>query len=78
MQLTHSNWTCKYVLNEDQLQAVPTRTGGAVYRSWYSDSLRVRGSGVESRWGRDFSYPSKPAPGRTQPPVQGVLGHSRG
>ena len=33
---------------------------------------------IESRWGRDFPHPSIPALGLTQPPVQWVLGHSRG
>ena len=37
------------------------------------------GPGIESRWGgRDFPHMSKPAPGPTQPPVQGVPGLSRG
>jgi hypothetical protein len=32
------------------------------------------GPGIESRWGRDFSQPSRPALGPTQPPIQWVLG----
>jgi len=27
-------------------------------------------SGIESRWGRDFPHPSRPALGSTQPPIQ--------
>ena len=32
------------------------------------------GSGIESRWRRDFPHSPTPAPGPTQPPVQWVGG----
>jgi len=36
------------------------------------------GPRIESRWGWDFPHPSRPDLGPTQPPIQCVLGHSRG
>ena len=39
---------------------------------------RLDGPGIESQWRRDFSHPSIPALGPTQPPIQYVSGLSRG
>jgi len=36
------------------------------------------GSGTESRWGRGFPHPPRPALGSTQPPIQWAPGLSRG
>ena len=36
------------------------------------------GPGIESRWGQDFPHLSRPALGHSQPPIQWVLGLSRG
>jgi hypothetical protein len=43
-----------------------------------STDYGLDGPGIESRWGRDFSYMSRPVQGPTHPPVQWVPGLSRG
>jgi len=39
---------------------------------------RLDGPWIESRWGRDFPHLSRPTLGPNQPPIQWVLGLSRG
>jgi len=51
-----------------------TRTHTYIYIYW----LLAGRSGIESRWGRDFTHLSRPVLGPTQPPVQWVPGLSRG
>jgi hypothetical protein len=47
----------RIVVGWDSIVGIATRYG-------------LDGPGIESRWGRDFTQPSRPALGPTQPPVQ--------
>jgi hypothetical protein len=64
----------------DILQVLNT-TNTKYYSGEYLPIASVPGhrlSGIESRWGRDFSHTSRPAMGPNQPPVQWVSGLSQG
>jgi len=43
-----------------------------------TNRYELEGPGVESRWGRVFPHPFRPALRLFQPPIQWVLGRSRG
>ena len=55
----------KSKLDKDSSVGIATRYG-------------LGGPGIESRWGRDFPHPSRPALGPIQPPKLGVPGLPRG
>jgi hypothetical protein len=50
------------------------RTAALILRVGIATRYGLDGPGIESRWGRDFPYPSSPALRSTQPPIQWVLG----
>ena len=69
----------KYALSAPKKNMLPLRNkGGRDSSVGIATRYGQDGPGIESRWGRDFPLPSRPALGPTQPPVQWVPGLSRG
>jgi hypothetical protein len=53
---------------------IPTNCTGRDSSVGIATRYGLDGPEIESRWGRDFPQPSRPALGPTQPPVQWVPG----
>jgi hypothetical protein len=58
----------------DEYLAGYTLHGGRDSSVGIATRYGLDGPAIQSRWGRDFSQPSKPALGPTQPPIQWVPG----
>jgi hypothetical protein len=72
--IVHSSYFVRSALN---LNFVSTVSGGSDSSVGIAMGYGLDGTGIESRWGRDFPHLSRPALGPTQPPVQWVPGLSR-
>ena len=89
---SHQLWRCVYrasycnVLMTNEMHSPYNQFYSTIFcllymfRTWAGIATRygLDGPGIESRWGRDFPHPSRPALGPTQPPVQWLPGLSRG
>jgi hypothetical protein len=58
---TEKNLHISFYVVRDSVVGIATRYG-------------LEGPGIEFRWGRDFSQPSRPTLGPTQPPIRWVTG----
>lgn len=65
IQGPYFNWKLSFVVGRDGAVSTATRCG-------------IDGPEIESRWVRDFTQPSRPALGPTQPPMQCVPSLLRG
>ena len=61
MSVTHIIYTLQLTVGQDSSVGIATHYG-------------LDGPGIDSRWGRDFPHPSRPALGPTQLPIQRVPG----
>jgi hypothetical protein len=59
----------EFVAVGPELCLVPCKNGGRDSSVGIATGYGLDGLGIESGWGRDFSHPSRPAVGPTQPPV---------
>ena len=75
--LVHSTSTNPYYRDE-RLALFLRNPGGPGSVVGIATGYGLDGPGIESRWGRDFLYLSRPALGPTQPPGQFVPGLSWG